>query len=783
MKAVKIFIYIFLSLLAIGIILASYLYYVTYNSKSGTKNLVGLQGQVIVQWDNYGIPHINALSSDQDAFFALGYLHAQDRLWQMEFQRHVVKGSLSEIFGKATLSQDKFLRTWGFYRAAEAAWPALDDNTKAIVHSYTAGVNAFLAHGKLPLEFKILRYKPGLWTDIDSIAWQKMMAYDLQNIWQQKITNYLITKQLGGKQLAILKPAYPVTAPTILTEADLKRSHLLSPVITKPSSQLTEKSGLAAELAAIQQTAESIQTSLGFADMTGKGSNNWVIAGRYTRTGKPLLANDPHLSLNAPSLWYLAELKGPTLHVTGATLPGIPTVAIGHNDDIAWGVTNVNPDTQDLYVELQDAPLKILHETIKVRGEASVDLPVYISQHGPIISPISDASKINQFVALKWTGLMAGDTTVASFIKINYAKNWQDFTDALKEFIVPAQNFVYADTKGNIGYYMAGKIPLRKNSDTGLPFLANDHEHEWSSFIPFAKLPHVLNPAEGYIATANNAIVPNTYPYEITFRWSEPPYRIKRILSLLKAAQYPVDVAYMQKMQADTFSELWLDLRPQLLKTKPLDNASEKALAILQQWDGKSDLKNVGATVFAYWYDELLQMPKLSFAKQWREPLFIKQQLTDNGEYCRDPQTKTCADYQSKTLQQAMQKLVTRLGANTRNWKWQNVHTAVFNELGLGKINAIGWMWRRSIATPGSVYTVNVGTYRAASSLEQDLGPSYRQIVDLGQLDNSLYILTLGQSGNLFARHYADQMRLWRNGQYLPMQNEDLQEQMVLQPG
>ena len=388
-----------------------YLYFSTSNSRSGQIVLNGLQGKVVIDWDRFGIPHITAYSSDSDAFFALGYVHAQDRFWQMELDRCIVQGTLSEIFGSATLKQDEFLRTWGFYRAAQTAWPALDKPTQALIHSYTEGVNAFLQHGHLPLEFKLLRYQPKPWTDIDSIAWSKMMAFDLQNIWQQKIFNYQIVERLGKNQIPVLLPPYPVNAPTVLSEQDLRQSGLLKfqkqvwPILNKRNKISAQ------QLSQLSLYIQRVQHSLGFQNYTGKGSNEWVISGRFTASGKPLLANDPHLSLAAPATWYLVELKGPTLHVVGATLPGLPGVVIGHNDAIAWGMTNVNPNTQELYLEPSTADFQILHEMIKVKGQKTVDWPVYLSKEGPIINKVSQVGSIQQPVALKWTALFPGRNT------------------------------------------------------------------------------------------------------------------------------------------------------------------------------------------------------------------------------------------------------------------------------------------------------------------------------------------------------------------------------------
>lgn len=784
MRVIKYISYALLFILICAIITVVYIYFSTHNAKSGSLKLNGLHGTVIVTYDENGVPHINAKKSDEDAFFALGYIHAQDRLWQMEFQRRTAQGTLSEIFGAATIKDDEFLRTWGFYRAAQAAWPAFDPQTKAIIHAYTLGVNAFIAHGNLPLQFKILHYQPQSWSDIDSIAWEKMMAFDLQDAWSQKITNYLIAQHLGAKQIPVLCPAYPTNAPTILSKQDLQQSDLTLNPSTNRKVLSDTSAILNAQLEDLKNTAEKIRSHLNMSSTPGKGSNNWVVASSHTTTNKPLLANDPHLELNAPGIWYLAELRGPHLHIIGGTVPGAPGVFLGHNDYIAWGATNVNPDTQDLYIEPPNTPMTIIHEIIKVKGMADIDLPVKISAHGPIISDVTDAGKLHTQVAIKWTALMPNDTTLQSFLKIDYAKNWQDFTEALRYFIVPSQNFVYADIQGNIGYYAPGLIPIRNWYDN-LPIEPQQH-YEWQAYIPFEKMPHVYNPVAGYIASANNKVTPDNYLYPLTFRWKEPPYRIERITDLLNS-RHRLSVDDMQTMQTDTISYLWRDLRSVLLTTQPLDNGSKTALTILQSWNGDSNLASNATTIFAFWYRELEQMPiqQLPFTTRWIEPLFIKQQLTDNGPYCRSNTSKTCAVYLSQTLQQAMNKLTAQLGDDPKHWQWQNIHHALFSEVGIGTVNSIGWIWNRSITTPGSDDTVNVGMYHT-TQFEQNLGPGYRQIIDLSNFDLSLYIAAFGQADSPFDKHHDNFMTRWRDGDYITISSKPQDwgntEQLVLQP-
>lgn len=724
------------------------------------------EGKVYINRDSYNVPHIQALKSDNDAFFALGYLHAKDRLWQMEVQRRIASGRLSEIVGDTTLKQDKYLRTWGFYRSAIAAWDALDLQTKRIVHAYTLGVNAYLDKHELPLQFYIFNYKPEPWTDIDSIAWQKMMAWNLDNTWQQKIKNYLTAKKTSASMTNILFPPYPKNALTILSDHDLAQGNLLTR--NNNINKINTNNNLAVDHTLEQHLAlsQSIRNQLGFRDQEGKGSNAWVVSGALTVTGKPILANDVHLALTSPSLFYLAELRGPTLHVIGATIPGLPVVAIGHNDSIAWGVTHSYADTQDLYIEDKNTPLTTRQEVIHIRGHSSVTLHVKVSQHGPIISDVSDAGTVDHYVAIKWPALQTSDTTVMSFAKLNYARNWSDFVSALRYYVSPPQNFLYADTNGNIGYYLSGKIPLRSGWIGTYPIATSEHK-EWQGYIPFEKLPHVYNPKRGYIAAANNKIVSDQYPYSLTFRWHVPPYRIERIVNTINSEK--VSLANTKRLQMDTQSYLWRDLRHILLRTEPRDNNSKAALDILKAWNGRFDITSQGASIFAYWYQLLLQSSDQLNGKSVQfDSLFLVQQLHKNTCYSSYTQVEDCKQYLSMTLSKAVKKLKVSQGKRMINWQWGNVHHAVFEESIIGKSTLIGWLWNRRTSSPGGDFTVNVGTYEPGT-MDQKSGVNYRQIIDLQDFNNSVYVIPLGQIDNPLSTHYNDQLPLWIQGQYVAM--------------
>lgn len=718
-------------------------------------------GQVTIDRDEHLIPHINALNDDRDAFYALGYVHAEDRLWQLEFQRRVAAGRLSEIFGDQTIKQDEYLRTWGFYRAATKAWDAMDENTKEIVRAYTQGVNAYVNNHTLPMQFYLLRTKPEPWTNIDSIAWQKMMAWTLDSSWQRKIKNYWVAKETSDNKIDFYFPPYPETAQTILSDRNLSSVNLFASKKQTPNSHNNLGNAITSALKNHAQITTKIRNQLGFNDSEGKGSNAWVVSGKMTTTGKPILADDVHLALSSPSLFYLVDMRGPTLHVTGASIAGLPIIAIGHNDHIAWGVTHSYTDTQDLYIENNDTKVITRKEIIYVKGQKPIEYLVQESNHGPIISTVTEAGKINQHVAIKWVALEPNDTTAISFAKINYATNWQEFVNALQYYVSPPQNFVYADTAGNIGYYLSGKIPLRSNWVGTFPITAAQ-QHEWQGYIPFSQLPHTYNPPEGFIATANNKIATDHYPYSLTFRWNVPPYRVNRIVDVLQRGK--VSVQNTIALQMDTSSYLWLDMKSILLSTKPRDTNSRLALAILRDWDGRFDLNSQAASIFAYWYQALLQSTsQANESLNTLDPAFLVKELNNGICYASYTKITDCQQHLSNTLAAAMTMLIREHG---KQWQWSQVHHAVFEEAVIGKSKVVGWIWNRTASTAGGDYTVNVGTYEP-DTMNQKMGPAYRQIIDLSNMDNSLFVIPLGERDDPLNLHYNDLLSSWVTGRYV----------------
>ncbi len=722
-----------------------YLYLSTRLLSEGHLSFSELNDTVHIYRDDNGIPHIYAEKSDNDAFFALGFVHAQDRFWQMEFQRRIASGRLSELFGSNTVEMDKYLRTYGFYHAAESAWDSYDARTKKIIECYTAGVNAFIKLNQFPLEITILHYKPEPWSVIDSIAWQKMMAWNLQkHSWMNKL-DYALIKNKMGSTIAIETyfPDYPNGSPVIYSRSN-------------HATFAKKKTKTSFSLMSLSKPEPALPQPFSVNEIPGKGSNGWVVSGTLTKDHHAILANDVHLELTAPSLWYLVELRGPDLHVTGATIPGLPAIAIGHNEQIAWGVTSGYNDAAELYILNKNSPLKIRHEDILVRNAQTIHLTIKDSEQGPIINSVTPQLKSTVTpIALHWPALMAGDTTVQSFLKLNYAQNWQAFQNALKDFVTPTQNFLFADTKGNIGYYYPGRLFI-KNHATFTPVPVKQ-AYLLKAYIPFSELPHLFNPSSGYIATANNKVADDHYPYILNARWPVPPYRIERIIQLLQQ-QMPLTMATMVDIQADVQSQFWLQIKPFLLSVQPKDTLSVIGLNLLSHWSGKMDVNSRAATVFAYWINNLISLTPevIRHADKTIEPLYLYQSLKKGLP----------AHYLQLSLQQTMTTLTRHLGHNPDRWTWGSIHQATFMGDGLGKSPLLGWIWNRQLAAPGGQYTVNAGRYHP-ETFQQIQGATYRQIINVGNLDKSMYIIPMGQSGNPLSRHYDDFNQKWRNMAYV----------------
>lgn len=733
---------------------------------NGTIRLVGPQAPIEVVRDDHGVPYIYA-QNDFDAYFALGYVHAQDRLWQMEVQRRIGAGRLSEVLGEATLETDQFLRTLGTYRAAEQAWTVLSPQAQQVIESYVAGVNAFLASNPpLPVEFTVLGFTPEPWQPADVMVWAKMMAWNLGGDYEEELIRAQVIQRVGEVRARELLPGYPDSGPFIIPEWPAASAGLID-----LSTELRQRFGL------------------GGLDI---GSNNWVISGSRTTTGKPLLSNDPHLAAQIPAIWYLASLQGGNLHAVGSTLPGLPAIVIGHNEHIAWGVTNLGPDVQDLYIERVNPanpnqvevngswqPLTVISETIRVKGE---DEPIYwaarASRNGPIISDV--LGDPGTTLALRWTALEDNDSTMEAFLGLQYAQNWDEFRSALRSYVVPSQNFVFADVDGNIGYYGPGRIPIRAKGEGYVPVPGWNDEYAWKAYIPFDDLPHEFNPERGYVVTANNQVVPDDYPYFLANSWASP-YRAARIEQMITAKDKlsPED---MVTIQADQLSLQAKQLLPYLLETPTETPEEAKALEILRSWDGVARQDAAAPAIYAAWLvhlqpaimaDDLGRGLFEDFGASFHPTYLAATLANNNSPWCDDvltPMDEDCRTTQQKALAAALEDLTERMGnENIDAWQWGKIHQTLFPHTPFDEVDMLKRFFSRQIANGGDGATVNVAPFSAENPFDQRHVPSYRQIIDVSDFGKSQFVQTTGQSGNVMSSHYDDLIEVWQPVQYLPM--------------
>ena len=829
----------------------------------GTTKVPGLSAPIEIIRDADAIPHIVA-ANKLDGLFGLGYAHAQDRLWQMEFQRRIGHGRLSEVLGAATLSQDRFLRTVGFGRAARTAWGSMPDWAKQLVNAYLAGVNAFIAthHGaRLPPEFTLLRFEPEPWTGVDVVVWVKMMAWDLSANYSFELLRRDLLAAVGAERMAQLMPPYPVDGLSILPGPEgagqaggpgrsggfgAKSSELPHPTYQPyPTSSWSR-----AFVSAVSSGDPVARDFLTHASTEGLGSNNWVVDGTLTPTGKPLLANDPHLGARIPSTWYLAHISAGDFDVIGGTFPGVPAVALGRNRSIAWGATNVAADVQDLYRERLDAagthyefrgaqePITVIRETILVKGAASVPLTVRVTRHGPLVSDAINANNAEskttpkpqpvEPLAFRWTALDSDDGTLAAFLKVNEARSWSEFTDALRGYVVPSQNFVYADVDGHIGYYAPGHIPIRASGDGSIPADGWTGAAEWIGWIPFHALPHTYDPPEHFIVTANHRPAPASYPYLLGLEWPEP-YRAQRITGFLTGSVRlqpdrgpglrpdrrftPDDFA---RIQADTVSLHAKTLLPTLLAHAKAESApDQQAIALLQKWNADATADSAAAAIFGAWFqhlapafvgDELGPLltdrykERFTFVTRFvintlgprsagadarlpqdvgADPRLPQDLLADprvrpvNSPWCDDVTTggkpETCDEAVSHALHSGVLELVERLGDDMTRWRWDAVHVAVFPHQGLDAVAALRPLLSRSVPNGGDWSTVNVGPVAADRPYEQHTVPGYREIIDLSPANDSRFLDAIGESGHPLSRHYDDFLGDWQKVRYRRM--------------
>lgn len=764
----------------------------SYATIDGELRLPGLDQTVEVLRDADGVPHVYA-RTEHDLFFAQGYVAAQDRLFQLDFLRRIGQGRLSEVFGGATLDTDRFLRTLGIYRVAARELALLSRETRLALEAYADGVNAYVEthRDRPPLEFLVLGGAWEPWRPADTLVIGKIMAWDLGGNMESELVRADVISRLGPEAAAALFPGAPAETPAILSLSD-DRGPLRIPG--------------AAELRSLLGSADSRPLGL--------GSNNWVLGPARTTTGRPILANDTHLGLRNPAIWYLVHLAGAGLDVVGFSIPGVPGVVIGHNERIAWGVTNVGPDVQDLYVELPDPrdlrrfrfgdayePAEVRREEIRVKGREPVALDVTVTRHGPVLTPVLEGTK--QILALRWTALEPGRVFDAVY-RLNRARDWREFREALRDWDVPAQNFVYADVDGHIGYQMPGRIPVRAKGDGALPAPGWTGEHEWRGFVPFDELPFRLDPPEGVIVTANQRVVAS-FPYYLGSEW-DPGFRAQRIHELLAERERwsAADLARVQMDVKDLAAERFLAF----LRVVPLRAEAHRfadlarAQALLRDWDGTMRASNAAAAVYQSWLRHFLKRTfrdKLGDAL-YREYLGLgRNVISALYHLVRSPDSPWFADLADPSvrgrdaiaalaLEDAVDELARSLGPDQRAWSWGRLHTVTFPHP-LGSVQPLDRVFNIGpFPIGGDGLTVAAAGYSLRSqTYAQTIHPSQRMIVDLADLDGSLAILPTGQAGQPFAPHWGDMTPKWLRGELVPLRYsrsslEPLEGRLVLRP-
>ncbi len=771
----------------------AYLYSAQSNI-SGKRIIKSLGESIVINFDEADIPHIKA-KSQADAYFALGYLHATERSWQLEMNRRIASGRLSEILGKDTVNIDRFVRTLGVKRAAERQFDRYPVVAKRLLQSYADGVNAGNAQlgWALPIEYFLTGSKPGHWSPTDSVAWMLMMAYDLGGNWHKELQRLSLSQYLSTKQVWEVTPPNETGDPVSNMDfaklyKDLKVFHSApGPAENKPQN--------------LPATELSQWENLGGKD--GIGSNNWALSGKLSSTGKPLLANDPHLGLSAPAIWYFAHLEAPGLNVIGGTLPGIPGVVLGRTDKFAWSFTNTGPDVQDLYIEQIDPknpgmyrgpdgllPFKVHQEIIDIKGSSSLTFLVKETRHGPVISDSYRQAKrvidTDRFaLALRWTALDIENQSVVSLLEMNHAADLDQFKHALRKNYAPMQNVVMADTEGNISYQAAGVAPKR-TLHQGLygvaPAPGWEKQYDWNGYVPFEQLPTSNNPEQGWLATANQKIIAVNDPNPLTGDW-EMPTRYDRIVDLIKA-KTTHSMSDMKTMQGDTLSLGATPLLDLFKSSQSSHPNSAKAMEIARSFNGDMRADSAGALIFNAWADQLTRnlFSRLGYlftenygSRNYRVPL-LNQLKNPNSPWCDDPKTElveSCQDSSNKALDKALEYLSKEYGNDPSSWAWGKAHIATSEHRPFSKVPLLSSLFNIKTPFPGDSFSVNVGRLellRSKNPYETLQAPSLRTIYDLSDLDKSLFIYQTGQSGWVQSKLYRNMNSLWGNTEYLPLQ-------------
>ncbi|HEX8355307.1 MAG TPA: penicillin acylase family protein [Pyrinomonadaceae bacterium] len=740
--------------------------------------LPGLNRAVKVRRDERGIPYIEA-ADESDLYFAQGYVTAGDRLWQMDLMRRTARGELSEIFGRATLEEDKRRRNYGFARVAETIAAQADQRSRAVMEAYARGVNAYidsLDDKSLPPEFQILGYRPRHWTPADSAAVGKNFAEALSTTWPWDVARAAFTDLTPEKAAALFPETSPLDLPVVGSD---KPDTKTAPPSKRRSALPTAPAALLAELATILETEARSRARFGLHAEDLAASNNWVVSGKRTASGKPLLANDPHLSPSAPSIWYMVHLSAPGLRVAGVTAAGAPGVIIGHNERVAWGLTNLGPDVQDVYREKFDPEnprrymtpagwrdAEVRREEIKVRKSPAgtetevVAHDVVVTRHGPVV-----LQRGGESYALRWTALSPEATEFNAFYKLNRARDWKGFQEALREYGGATQNFVYADVDGHIGYYGAGQIPVRRTGDGSVPYDGAKDEGEWKGFIPFAELPHVFDPPSGIIVTANNRVVGASYAHFLTHAWA-PPTRARRIHDLLGAKQ-KLTAEDFRAVQGDAYTISGMTFAREAAKVAReagLDAKDEKwreTVRLFESWDGQltpeARAPRLAVEMASNFRQKILEGAvgaERASAYRWpASAIFFDRVIRERTAGWLPKGFATYAELLDGAHRDARKSLADRLGADESKWTWGALAVNFPHPLA-------------SVPDVGKTFRVAPFPQRGGGGLfaAPNVGPSVsmRLIADASDWDKTQQGIALGESGDPRSPHWADQLSDWR---------------------
>ncbi len=787
-KWLKILIGIVSVVVVLIIFLVSLSYYLlnqTLPQYNGTVGVNGISSEVKIYRDSNAVAYIVA-QDDLDAYFALGYVHAQERLFQMDITRRAGLGRLSEVLGNKTLPFDKMFRTLDLYRTVKNFYPKIHKEARNVLEAYSKGVNAFIqdAKGKYQVEFDVLGYDPEPWEPEHSLLLVKLMAWELNISWWSDLAFTHLVQKLGLEKAKEIMPSYDENAPTIIPEEVKKFAEIPLDLI---------------------QVDREFRKFTGFVG-THIGSNNWVVNGKLSESGKVLIANDPHLAFQAPGKWVVVVIRSNELNVEGFTLPGIPGVVIGNNGNVSWVLTNVMTDDCDFYVEKLDSlkqnyfyngnwlPLTVREDTIKVKDSSDVVLTVRKTHRGPIVSGIHAYNKLfpneqqnKADLSIRWTAYEFSDEMYAVYL-INRSNNWSQFKEGVRYFTAPGQNFVYGDKDGNIGYICGTRLPKRKFYSPTMVFDGTTDKYDWIGFVPYDEMPKILNPKQNFIASANNKTVKN-FKYHISNIW-EPPSRIERITELLTSKE-KFNVEDFRKFQVDFYSHYAKNITKYILqayKNTNVENEEIKlALELLGNWDFVMDEHSQVPTIYAVFFQNLIkniyqdEMGKnllmeyvfIANVPYRNIPVLLEENKSEWFDDINTPEIETRDAIIRKSLVEAINELSERFGDDITFWQWGKLHKVVFKHLFekasplVAKVVNIG-----PFGIGGDGTTVFNTEYSFTKPYTNKLGPSMRYIYDFAKPDEFHFILTTGQSGNFYSDHYKDMTEKWLNGELITLKTD-----------